>query len=229
MRGDAGWRAALGRGEIHVWRVSLDVPAAEAAALELELADDERRRAHRFLMEQDRRRYTVHRARLRAILSAYLGQRPTELRFGHAAGGKPFIQGEEAGEQGLRFNAAHSDGLALYSISRGLETGVDVERIRGSLARPWIAERFFKAADAARLSRVPEAEYASEFFACWTRLEAELKAAGRGFTPEPAGHRESHETWTVHEVEPGPGYAGALAVEGHDHQVVYRELPRDQT
>ena len=198
-------------GEVHIWEAGLDAPEVEIERLELELNADERQRARRFVLERERRRYVAHRARLRVLLSGYLGTTPRRVRLGREAGGKPVIMGEN-GEGRLRFNASHSEGMALYSISRGLETGIDVERVREELARPWIAERFFEPREAARLRGLSGAEYAREFFGCWTRLEARLKALGRGFAEARARQVDHLQVWAVQDLAIDPGYAGAVAI-----------------
>jgi 4'-phosphopantetheinyl transferase len=224
MTGPSPWRCEPG--EVHIWRTSLDVPPIEAEKLALYLDVDERQRVRRFLLERERQRYIVHRARLRAILSSYLGAKPEDVRLSRNENGRPFITGESSAK-GLRFSAAHSDGMALYSLSRGLETGIDVERIRDGLARPWIAERFFTPLDSVRLGELAGAEYIQEFFTCWTRLEARLKALGHGFTEDRASQREDLRVWAVHDLAPGPGYAGAIAIEGDGHAIVgWDLLPR---
>jgi len=208
---------------VHVWRVSLDGLAWAEERLGHVLAGEERERASRFAAPTDRRRYITRRAALRVILAHYLDTSPAELCFRSDSHGKPRLE-SEAGPASLRFNVSHSEGLALYSISRGRETGVDVERIRRHLASPWIAKRFFPPDEVARLRQLPEDSYAGAFFVCWTRVEARLKAWGRGLGAATGGGTGDCSALTVHELAPGRGYAGALAVEGHDHRLVFWDL-----
>ncbi|HHT9135538.1 MAG TPA: 4'-phosphopantetheinyl transferase family protein, partial [Candidatus Avalokitesvara rifleensis] len=89
----------------------------------------------------------------------------------------------------------------------------------------------------ASLSALPASMQKEAFFACWTRKEAYLKARGNGLAlpldqfdvslvpGEPAlllntkdGPLETSR-WSLMELYPGPGYAAALAVEGHDWQL----------
>jgi 4'-phosphopantetheinyl transferase len=215
-------------GDVHVWRASLDRPEATTDRLFLTLAPDEMRRARRFHFLEDRHHYIAGRGILRALLGAYLGRPPSELSFGYNAFGKPVL----AGEPSLRFNLSHSRGLALYAVAWGREVGVDVEHVRPDFAGEAIARRFFSAPEVAALKAVPIELRVVAFFDCWTRKEAYIKARGKGLaipldrfdvalTPgTPAAVLDDRDApeekgrWTLQGLAPGPGFAGALAVEG---------------
>ncbi len=142
--------------------------------------------------------------------------------------GKPSLSGP--GGAGLRFNISHCGDLALYAFARSRELGVDVERVTPGMASEKIASQFFSPAEVAALRAVPKPRRAEAFFACWTRKEAYIKARGKGLslpldrfavsiTPGDAALLSSCspgdvERWSLRELEPGSGYAGALAVEG---------------
>jgi 4'-phosphopantetheinyl transferase len=83
------------------------------------------------------------------------------------------------------------------------------------------------------LRAVPKELQHIAFFACWTRKEAYIKARGMGLSldlkafdvsllpGDPAAILCSREealdisNWSLYDISPGPGYIGALAVEGH--------------
>jgi 4'-phosphopantetheinyl transferase len=218
-------------GEVHVWTASLEQPAETVARLRALLNDDERARADRFLFEKGRTQFTVGRGVLRLLVGRYLGVRPEEVRFAYNAYGKPMLGGVGP-EASLRFNLSHSGSLVLYALAQGREVGIDVETIRPDFAADNIAQRFFAPAEVAALRALPEAARTTGFFTCWTRKEAFIKARGKGLSipldafevslapgaraevlvthddPDEAGR------WTLHDLQPGPGYAGALAVAG---------------
>ena len=86
----------------------------------------------------------------------------------------------------VRFNLSHSGELALVAITAEREVGIDVERTD---------------------PRRPPAFYRS-----WVRREARAKCTGRGvFGATP----EEDEIWTS-DLDPGPGWAAALALRGPD-------------
>jgi 4'-phosphopantetheinyl transferase len=195
------------------------------------LSPDERARAERFHFARDRDHFIAGRGLLRVILARYLETEPGTLRFEYGRHGKPRLA-STAGD-GIRFNVAHSRGLALYAVAVGRELGVDIERIEPRLEQG-IAERFFSPGEIATLRSLPPPVQREAFFACWTRKEAYVKARGEGLTlgldqfevsmcpGEPAAllHTASDpdeaRRWSLQELAPGPGYAAALAVEGGD-------------
>lgn len=198
----------LGPEEVHVWRVDVQ-DASNAANLLRLLSGDERRKADGFLFAEDRERFIAARGALRGILGRCLGLEPEHLVFRYGPRGKPRL---EMGH-GLRFNVSHSGSLALISLSRDREVGVDVERIRPVPDLETIAARHFSVQEAAALRALPEAARTQAFFVLWTRTEARLKARGdglRGVGTLSLGAAR----WSVEALDPGSGYAGAVAAEG---------------
>ena len=215
--------------DVHVWKASLDRAPEELDGLRRILAPDEQIRADRFRFKKRRDRFIVGRAVLRTILGRYLDQHPNQLRFQYSPYGKPTLS-TEVGT--LKFNLSHSHCLALYAVARGREIGVDLEFIRKDINLLGIAKRFFSEREYAELQALPESRQLQTFFECWTRKEAFIKAKGDGFslplrqfdvsiTPgEPAAllrtewDPDEAALWSLKSLNPTPGYAGALAVEG---------------
>jgi 4'-phosphopantetheinyl transferase len=181
----------LNPGEVHVWRVRLNrgkasPPTAEEAA-----------RAARFATPTLRRRYLRAHAALRAILGSVTA---AKLEFALHEKGKPYLPSAPE----IRFNLAHSREMALVSVARDVEVGVDIERVRPLPEYAAIAQRYFPAGYTAPSG-------VRDFFRDWTRFEALLKAHGAGLygaCATPAG------VWSVIEIDAGPKFTAALAVEG---------------
>jgi 4'-phosphopantetheinyl transferase len=170
------------------------------------------------------------------ILSRYLDVEARLLRFRYGLRGKPAIA-EEFGADWLRFNLSHSQEVALYAVAREREVGIDVEYVRPDATDEQIAERFFSPRELAKLQALPVDIRAAALFAAWTRKEAYLKAKGEGLSlalnqfevslapGEPAAlvstpwDPQEAARWSLQALTPGPGYAAALAVEGHDCQL----------
>ena len=241
------WRSppetlVLGCDEVHVWRATLDQTPSQIQSFLHNLAADEQARAERFYFERDRERFIVARGVLRAILSGYLNRVPECLSFCYSSHGKPALAGESGGDA-IRFNVAHSHGVALYAVTRGREVGIDLERISFDLAVAEIAERFFSRREVAMLRTLPTEVQRQAFFRCWTRKEAYIKARGEGLSlpldqfdvslapGEPAAvlgtQQDPSEAsrWALQELAPAHGYIAALAVEGHGWRLTCWQWP----
>ena len=217
--------------EVHVWRAQLELPSSQVQRLRGILTDDELDRANRFFFEIDRQRFIAARGTLRSILSHYITIFPGDLRFYYNQYGKPFLA-PEFNSYLLKFNLSHSGSMALYAITRNMEIGVDVERVRSDFEYEEIAKRFFSANEVSILRTIPTEKKLEAFYIYWTRKEAYIKAHGEGlslpldsfdvsFAPwEPPmllitkGEPQYHSLWTLLDLKPGLGCTGALAVKG---------------
>ena len=220
---------ALTKADVHVWKASLDRDSADLHSLRQILAPDEQKRADRFRFEKHRDRFIVGRAVLRIILGRYLNEHPNQLRFQYTPHGKPTLS-KDVGA--LSFNLSHSRNLALYAFTQEREIGVDVEFIRKNVNLLGIANRFFSEREYAQLQALPQSCQLQTFFECWTRKEAFIKAKSEGFSlplhqfdvsiipSKPATllrtewNPDEAALWSLKSLNPAPGYAAALAVEG---------------
>jgi 4'-phosphopantetheinyl transferase len=216
---------------VDLWLCDQDGLAAQVESYMPLLNAEELTRADRFHFTRDRNRFIIGRAVLRLILAGYLGQPPSQLTIGYGDRGKPYLLHQPASTD-LRFNLAHAEGLALYAITRGREVGVDLEKVRPLPDAAAIAERFFAPAEAAKLNSVLGTVVETQaFFNCWTRKEAFVKTDGSGLSkaldsfevtllPEETPHilrveglAQGAIPWTLHALQPTPGFVAALVVE----------------
>lgn len=231
-------------GETHLWRLRLDVAAAELDRLFDHLSPDERRRAGRLQLGRDRRRYVAGRGRLREILATYLDDAPAQVAFAYGPRGKPRLAGLPA--SALRFSLSHTGDHALVAVTRDREVGVDLETIRPAAMGDGEAALFLSPAERRAVDRVPLIDRARVLFLLWVQKEAYAKARGDGLALDlPAIDLGACEGWDVRTLDAGPGFAAALAVEascgqittirdergaGHERGIVGREeqhRPRD--
>jgi 4'-phosphopantetheinyl transferase len=205
--------------EAHLWAIQLELDRTSREALSALLCAAEHARARRLVVESARARFVVSRAALRLLLSAYAQVAPRSLAFGVAAHGKPFLENPGCGW--LRFNLAHSDGLALVGIARGVELGVDVERLRAVPDALEIASRYFAPSEAQALAALTDQARSEAFLRRWTRKEAVLKATGEGLGGgrDSVSVDEATREWSLHMLEPAAGYVGALAAPGRGCRV----------
>jgi 4'-phosphopantetheinyl transferase len=189
------------------------------------LAPDEKDRASRFKFQRDRTRYVISHAALRSILGSYLRVAPEELQFCLGQNGKPRLAPIQTRET-IPFNLSHSNAIALIAVAREQELGVDVEWMKENFPFTEVAQRFFTFQEVAALAAVPTRLQSEAFYKCWTSKEAFLKAKGTGLngeldevqiglTPEKSVRiRGTVPNWSLYELHPSAGYAGALVVEG---------------
>ncbi|HSE96696.1 MAG TPA: 4'-phosphopantetheinyl transferase superfamily protein [Blastocatellia bacterium] len=241
MAVDIEWRAepepsSLSKGDVDIWFVFLGMPVTGSP--ERLLADDERKRAARFHLQRDRRWYIAAHASLRRILGRYLDKDPSRIQFDYGKNGKPHLSCENDTD-GLCFNLSCSHGIALIAVTRGLEVGVDVERIEADVDIERMAERFFSAREREAVTSLPEARRREAFFACWTLKEAYVKAIGAGLSVAPesfdvsAGltgtparltcesEALSQTQWVIQRIASPAGYQSALALNDYPYRVRY--------
>lgn len=224
--------------EIHIWRVVLDRPASEIHNLAQTLSESELQRAERFRYDRDKNSFITRRSALRSILSRYLKVAPNLVQFSYGPCGKPELAANF--HSTLCFNSSHSQGLALYAVTRSRRIGIDIEQIRPVPDIESIAQRFFSQQENAAFKAVSAEQKLAAFFNCWTRKEAYIKATGDGLsfpldrfsvslTPgEPAqllnveGDSTAPNLWYLKALVPAPSYIAAIAVEKQGEELTYQ-------
>ena len=173
----------LAEGGVALWfarAAQLDDPATadHYAAL---MSDEERERGLRMVADGARRLHVLARALQRTVLASCLpGVAPRELRFSRSDSGRPSLAAPfDVG--GLDFNLAHTRGLVVLAVARGLQFGVDVE-CRDKNVPLAAARRYFSRDEVAALERLPAALQPERFLRLWTLKEAYLKAIGTGIS-----------------------------------------------
>ena len=147
------------------------------AELAAHLSRQEQQRHDALRRPDDRERFLLGRGALRRLLGNWLGLAPVAVPIASGPHGKPRCPG------GPEFNVSHSGDLILLVLHPVRPVGVDVERVRPGL--PWrlIARRVLPPHECEALEALGDAApsaAADAFLAAWCRLEARLKADGRG-------------------------------------------------
>lgn len=196
------------------------------------LSVDEVAKADRFRSARDREAFVATRGALRTLVASYLGTPPEAVTFGYGHKGKPEVEG-------LSFNVSHAGDVALVAVGAG-RVGVDVEEMQPEVPMRALARRFFTAAENEALSAMSGDDLVRGFYGCWTCKEAFVKAVGEGLSFEldrvevavrPLlarvvsidGDEGAAAGWTLRDVQVGPGYAAAVAVDSPGVDVVLRE------
>ncbi len=147
----------------------------ERDALEATLGPEEHAHAARFRSAGDRERFLLRRGALRRLLAARERRDPRSLRWRTGASGKPALVDSD-----LRFSASSSGDVVAVAIARGLEVGLDVERLRALPGVEAVGEPFLSSRDRARLGALPRSIRAEALLRLFTLREAVAKREGSG-------------------------------------------------
>ncbi|MEW6642403.1 MAG: 4'-phosphopantetheinyl transferase superfamily protein [Pseudomonadota bacterium] len=139
------------------------------------LQPDERARLERFRKQRDRALFVTGRALLRYGLRELFGI--TGASIGTGPDGKPMLLGAEAD---VDFNLAHSTNLVVGAFARGVNVGIDVERLDDDPGIIEAASRHFAAEERDILAGCGGDVLADRFLRIWTLKEATIKATGLG-------------------------------------------------
>ncbi|MBO7681151.1 MAG: 4'-phosphopantetheinyl transferase superfamily protein [Clostridia bacterium] len=90
------------------------------------------------------------------------------------------MYGEELTDDRCHVNLSHSGSLTVLAVANG-PVGVDIEHRRE--VSESIVDRFFPDSFKALVEAAPPEQKQDTALECWTKLEAGLKADGRGLTP----------------------------------------------
>lgn len=167
------------------------------------------------------------RQALERLLGDYAGRSDTPA-IERGAHGKPYAP--ELPE--LDFNLTHAGSEILLAFARRQPLGIDLEHTARHFSIEGIARRFFAAAEADALERLPEGARGAAFLRLWTHKEAVLKALGEGlsfglerveFAFDEGGRPELKTIadeagpvadWRLLRLDPAPSLFGALAWRG---------------
>jgi 4'-phosphopantetheinyl transferase len=199
-----------------VWIADLAGYRTELRGLldEVELA-----RRQRYQQSADRRRFTMAAALLRVVAGRQLGQPARQLVIDRGCPdcdrqhGKPRVR--DAAE--LHVSVSHSGELIAVATTSTAPIGVDVEMV---------TERDYLGLSRAFLAPGETVDGPDSFYTLWTRKEAVIKATGDGLrmplpqvavspaekAPELIGYADARISCSMADLQPRPGYIGALAV-----------------
>ena len=229
-----------GEDALQVWCALLDRTDEELNLFSTWLSGEERDRVERAASEVLRRRFIARRGLARLLVGRALEREPGALRFRFGAEGKPELEGGGR----LALSLSHSGPLALLALSLDRRVGVDVEAVGPRRNVEGVIRRAFSPEEAGALLNWPRDHRLEAFYRVWTRKEALAKGMGMGIassfqrfsvTPGASGGSsvqamdipgESARAWTLVDLEPAPGFLGALAVEhGADLLPTLRSFP----
>jgi 4'-phosphopantetheinyl transferase len=231
----AGWSAPIEMENraVHVWGFSLDGSPSFVELFRSWLSEEERERAVRFIRQEDQLRYVLAHGSTRAVLARYTGLDPSSVTFQMRVSGKPALAETNNGRHRIHFNLSHSHGRMLIAVACDLDVGADLEQIRDKVDVVKLAERFYAPSEHGRVAGVTGLDQAKRFYRYWVAKEAVLKGQAVGLRslqqceildlsdgPRAEVHLLEEATmqpgWTVHWLDCGPEWAGAVSAYGSD-------------
>ena len=165
--------------DLQLYQINLNISSIECDRLWQFLSEDERSRANRFKQEYLKRNFIAARGNLREILAWRLGCEAKEVQFSYSDRGKPYINKYQNSE-GIYFNLAHSQDLAIYAVCCDREVGIDLEYINLKCDVDGIAERYFLSSEQKIIQSFGDRDKYLAFYQAWTLKEAYGKATGEG-------------------------------------------------
>lgn len=231
---NATWMAApftvsANRNEVHIWRVRAS--EATAALLASCATEAEHARAKCFRPPASRNESIVARGFIRFVLGHYLGIPPRAVQIREGQYGKPELAARVVGRGRVTFNLSHSHGVILAAITVACEVGIDIEFLDSNVQFSEIGRTVFSPAEETWLSQLPDDERQLNYFRCWTRKEAFVKALGQGLSDSINGVEilpaagalhvrmagiSVDDYWTAKDVNVGGNFVAAIAVAGRN-------------
>jgi 4'-phosphopantetheinyl transferase len=161
----------LRNNHVDVWRIKISSNLRFIDNFFKVLLPDEIVRANRYVQKKDRLRFVVSRGALRCLLSKYIKQSATSIKFVVSANKKPFIY-----QQNIKYNVSHSGDWVLIAISN-TEVGIDTEEMDpGFSYKEILADNFSRD----EINYIAHQDSVNSFYLLWTRKEALTKATAQG-------------------------------------------------
>ncbi|MHB1491627.1 MAG: 4'-phosphopantetheinyl transferase family protein [Cellulomonas sp.] len=193
------------------------------------LTPQERDRYHRLRRQADKNTFATGRALLRLVVGARMNIEPHEVvvrstcaRCGSTSHGAPTIDPVDGARAAPHVSVTHAAGLVMVAASDAGPVGIDCEPLDTALVDGF-ADVVLAPREQATLTGAPP----DALLRTWVRKESFLKATGKGLTTDPRGVLLSpwwrppqvvatpsgiaSTGWQLRDVDPVPGFAGAVA------------------
>ncbi len=158
------------------------LPSAKGETAAIAWLDaQEQARRRRFPYAGPRRRFSLCRAALRAVICDQLQCKNEQLTFALTQHGKPFalLDGEPAA---ISFNVSHSGKHGLVALAPKGRLGVDVEERDSRRNLEFLVDTVLSKREQAEFASTQGADRLHFFYKLWTIKEALIKAHGKGFS-----------------------------------------------
>ncbi len=225
----------LSKQNIHVWVVNFDIVQEKITRLHGFLSEEEIIRASKFRFKKDKISSIISRGTLRFLSGKYLEKEPGEIKFKYGEFGKP----EYNLDTKLKFNISHSGKVVVLGFVLNDDIGIDIEEIKTDFDVLDIASNYFSNKEIEFLRKTPVENHVKNFYRCWTRKEAFIKAKSQGLSfpldsfsvsinsdekaelLETLWDKKEKDLWQIIPFETEVNYKAALAVKGQVQSIKY--------
>jgi len=229
---------------ISTWRIWLPQFLEMAEGCLNILSPEEQSRASKFFFEKDRLQFILTHWALRHILASILEVTPADLQFDQNPYGKPELH-KPVTNGPIQFSLSHSGDVAIVTVSRGIEVGVDVEQINVEFNHEDITRQYFTSRESGYLQSISAGDRREIFYRIWTGKEAFIKAKGLGlsfpldsfsmipklqdsrYLLEIESQPNEAKQWSITSFQPFPGYTAAVAAKAENVKFSYFQFHRD--
>ena len=177
------WWSPIGQADSDVVGLHIDLRPHQAREAEAFAWLDERERARcrRFVSPEPRRRFTLCRAALRALLCDQFNCSNEQLAFGTSYYEKPFaiVRGLPSP---VSFNVSHSGKHGLIAFAHEGRLGIDLEECIPRRNLEILIETALTPTEQADIAPLAGSHRLRIFFKFWTVKEALVKAVGTGLS-----------------------------------------------
>ncbi len=142
---------------------------------DIALPDADRQRAAEITSLPQRAAFLAARKALRELLGARLGCPPAAAPIFSGPDGKPRLASGN-----IEFSLSRRDRWCAVALSADASVGIDVEPVRTLAGMDEIVAEFFPSVARTAFDSAAPDQRQIVFFRWWTRIEAAVKASGRG-------------------------------------------------
>jgi 4'-phosphopantetheinyl transferase len=145
---------------------------------EVALSEEDKRRAARFKIDQDRRRFILGRWILGFCLREFMEYPAGPLSLILTLWGRPMLTERED----IHFSISHSNELVGVALSIKTLIGLDIEEISRQIHLDELAEKILAPSDLQAFKTIQDSDKRAAFFQSWTGKECYFKAKGTGIS-----------------------------------------------
>jgi 4'-phosphopantetheinyl transferase len=209
--------------ELHIWRYTLNEQDYFNELKDPLLSQEEVNRYECYLNESDKIRYICNHRFVRQVLSKYLNELPSQIKFSYSEKGKPFIKNSD-----FFFNYSYRSNYCFLAVTKFGEVGVDIEKMKPLQDAPTFISFSFSEKEKKIIYESNTVDFQETLFTFWTYKEAIIKSLGVGLSADltqidlsdfyytklnPLSY-DHYNLYTMEKINAPEGYKAAFAIKG---------------